>query len=361
MDIKLNKDKKILSFYMGYTPPFNGINYNHRKVYGSEINAIKLAELLSYNFNVIIFVYGIYPQEEITYNGVKYLDCIRIKDFETIDIMIIVRFINYFIYFKNIAKKTFIWVTDNIINPFYNGIRLENQGLNLLNNVKQSINNIICLSDYHKNNLITVFNENKYYNQIPIKIISNSINTDYIKDNPIKIKNRFIYMTKCGWGLLDTIRCFKLIQQKIPDASICITRKEEFDEDIIKELQDINYLTLFNKLSQEELSIEMLKSEFFLYCNTVCETFSNCCAEAQLYKCICIYNNIGALNTTIGDRGIPINFYNDNKDIYYIRVSELVINLINDNDKKNDIKKRGFEYAKTLNINNISKLWLDIL
>ena len=62
-------------------------------------------------------------------------------------------------------------------------------------------------------------------------------------------------------------------------------------------------------------------------------------AHICIYKCICIYNNIGALNTTIGDRGVAINFYNDDKDIYYRKVSELVINLINDNDRKNDLKK----------------------
>ena len=37
---------------MGYTPSFNGENYHNKKVYGSEITAIKLAEALSNNYNV---------------------------------------------------------------------------------------------------------------------------------------------------------------------------------------------------------------------------------------------------------------------------------------------------------------------
>ena len=42
IQVTLCKNKKLLAFYMGYTPQFNGINYHTRDVYGSEINAIKL-------------------------------------------------------------------------------------------------------------------------------------------------------------------------------------------------------------------------------------------------------------------------------------------------------------------------------
>ena len=99
--------KNILAFYMGYSIGFNGNNYNTRDIYGSEINALKLAESLSNIYNVYIFV-NIPEEEEIIHNNVTYLNMFKINTFEKIDIMIVVRYINYFIYFKNIATKSYI-------------------------------------------------------------------------------------------------------------------------------------------------------------------------------------------------------------------------------------------------------------
>ena len=39
--------KPLLAFYMGYSEGFNGQNYNSKKIYGSEISALKLAESLT--------------------------------------------------------------------------------------------------------------------------------------------------------------------------------------------------------------------------------------------------------------------------------------------------------------------------
>ena len=85
---------------MGYTPSFNGENYGSKKIYGSEITSIKLAESLTDIYNVYMFVNGLDESEEIIYNGVNYLNKNRLHTFENINIMIVVRYINYFIYFK---------------------------------------------------------------------------------------------------------------------------------------------------------------------------------------------------------------------------------------------------------------------
>ena len=103
---------------------FNGQNYNSKKIYGSELSVLKLAESLTDIYEVYIFV-NIYEEDEIKYNGVSYLNLFKINTFPQFDIMIIVRYINYFIYFKNNALKTFIWIQDNIINPAYNGLLIE--------------------------------------------------------------------------------------------------------------------------------------------------------------------------------------------------------------------------------------------
>ena len=142
-------NKKILCFYMGYSPSFNGLNYGSKKVYGSEITTIKLAETLTDIYNVYIFIFNLSDEDEIIHNNVHYLNSDKINTFNNIDIMIVVRYINYFIYYKNIAKKTYIWLHDVTIQPSYKGNILQSNGDYLLYNLDKSFNKIILLSEYH--------------------------------------------------------------------------------------------------------------------------------------------------------------------------------------------------------------------
>ena len=87
--------KESLCFYMGYSPSFNGANYAEKKIYGSEITTIKLAESLVNLYDVYIFL-NIELEDEIIYNQVNYLNKDKINNFKEIDIMIVVRYINYF-------------------------------------------------------------------------------------------------------------------------------------------------------------------------------------------------------------------------------------------------------------------------
>ena len=91
--------KQLLCFYMGYAPQFNGLNYSDKNIYGSELTCIKLAESLANNYNVVIFIGGLDESDEILHNGVHYFNKDKINNYTHIDIMIIVRYINYFIRF----------------------------------------------------------------------------------------------------------------------------------------------------------------------------------------------------------------------------------------------------------------------
>ena len=101
---------------MGYTPSFNGANYGTKKIYGSEITSIKLAEMLSSIYDVYMFVNELDTYEEILYNGVQYLHTDKLHTFENIEIMIVVRYINYFIYLQlnNMMIKYYL---DNGVQP----------------------------------------------------------------------------------------------------------------------------------------------------------------------------------------------------------------------------------------------------
>ena len=78
-----------------------------KNVFGSEINAIKLAESLTYLYNVYIFS-NVSLEDEIIWNGVNYLNIQKLNTFTKYDILVIVRYINFFIYFKNYAKNIYL-------------------------------------------------------------------------------------------------------------------------------------------------------------------------------------------------------------------------------------------------------------
>lgn len=343
--------KNILAFYMGYSIGFNGKNYNTRDIYGSEINALKLAESLSNIYNVYIFV-NIPEEEEIIHNNVTYLNMFKINTFKKIDIMIIVRYINYFIYFKNIATKTYIWICDTIINPAYCGLLIETTASNLICNLKPHINGLICLSNWHINNIHNTIDTSN----LNIHLIYNPIDLSYYKPNIQIIKNSFIYMSDPNRGLEILLDCLIYIQNYIPDISLVVFRSHEFNDIIKNKLQLLANVKAYAKESQNVIAHECLKAEYFFYPTNFCETFCNCAAEAQLYHCVCIYNNIGGLNTTIGDRGLQIKY--DINDIDYLeKTCNDVMNLMNNKEKKNDYLIRGHNWAKTLDINILKNKW----
>ena len=345
--------KKILAFYMGYSEGFNGLNYNLKNVYGSEINTIKLAESLSNIYNVYIFV-NIPLNEEIVYNNVTYLTNNKLHIFDTIDIMIIVRYINYFIYYKNIAKKLYLWVCDTIINPAYCGLLIENTASNLICNLKHHINGVVCLSDWHINNV------NNWVPDLNINLIYNPIDLQYYKSNvPIK-KNSFVYMSDPNRGLDILLDCLIYIQNYIPNISLSVFRSHEFNNNIINKLKLLNNVNIFAKETQENIANICLESEYFFYPTNFYETFCNCAAEAQLYHCVCIYNAIGGLTTTIGNRGLAIH-YDINTDNYVEQTCTLVMELMNNTEKKNEFLKNGHIWAKNLDINILKNQWINLI
>ena len=160
-------------------------------------------------------------------------------------------------------------------------------------------------------------------------------------------------------GLEILLDCLIYIQNYIPDISLVVFRSPEFNDIIKNKLQLLKNVKIYAKESQDVIAYECLKTEYFFYPTNFCETFCNCAAEAQLYHCVCIYNNIGGLNTTIADRGLQIN-YNINDIDYIEKTCNDVMNLMNNKAKKNDYLIRGHNWAKTLDINILKNKWLTL-
>ncbi len=346
--------KPTLAFYMGYSESFNGLNYHSKNVFGSEINALKLAESLVDTYDVYIFV-NIDSSDEIIYNQVHYLNLYKISDFKNLDILIIVRYINYFLYNHHYAKKTILWICDTIINPVYNGDRLPNNASHLIHNFKDKINHLVFLSDWHIQNNSQIIDLSLFNNHI----IYNPIDLTYYKPNIPIIKNRFIYMSDPNRGLSILLDCLIYIQNYIPNISLIVFREQDFSDEIKKKIKLIHNHKSYTKVSQQIIANECLQAEYFFYPTNFYETFCNCAAEAQLYHTICIYNPIGGLTTTISDRGHIIT-HNPNSHDYIQNTSNDVIQLMNNEIKKNDYRTRGHLWAKQLSLSNTKQQWLKL-
>jgi len=346
--------KSTLAFYMGYSESFTGFNYHSKNVFGSEINALKLAESLVDSYDVYIFV-NIDSSDEIIHNQVHYLSLYKISDFNNLDILIIVRYINYFLYNNHYAKKTILWICDTIINPVYNGDRLPNNASHLIHNFKDKINHLVFLSDWHIQNNSRIVDLPLFNNHI----IYNPLDLSYYKPNIPIIKNRFIYMSDPNRGLSILLDCLIYIQNHISDISLVVFRSHEFSDEIKNKIKLLHNQKSYAKVSQQIIANECLQAEYFFYPTNFYETFCNCAAEAQLYHTICIYNPIGGLTTTIADRGHIIKHTIDSPN-YVQNTSNDVIKLMNDNQKKNDYKTRGHLWAKQISLNNIKHQWIKL-
>ena len=102
----------------------------------------------------------------------------------------------------------------------------------------------------------------------------------------------------------------------------------------------------------------MFKKRILFYPTNFMETFC-CCANCQLYHCVCIYNNIGALSSTINDRGLAINYDINNID-YVEKTCNDVMELMKNEIKKNYLNK-GHLWAKQLDIQHIKNKWLKLI
>ena len=161
-------------------------------------------------------------------------------------------------------------------------------------------------------------------------------------------------------GLSILLDCLIYIQQYIPDISLTVFRHNDFTDEIKSKINLLKNSTIYGKAPQETIANECLQSEYFFYPTNFPETFCNCAAEAQLYHCVCIYNNIGGLSSTIADRGLAINY--DINDIDYIeKTCNDVMDLMKNEIKKNDYLVKGHFWAKQLTVSKIKNRWLELI
>ena len=357
--------KPILFIYAGYGhEAFNGADYSGKRgVRGSEIALINLAENLTSAYDVFV---GGSAIKEGAHNNVTYFGAGKIDTFlahAEVEVLIVHRYIHYFLEYKNAAHKTFIWLQDVGPIPHWNGVGLPSAGKPFLHNIANKINSIVCLSDPH------ILEFNKFYelpeNKIH-KIGNGLINVEHFDKDIEKISNRFVYSSLPERGLNILLDWFPEIKRELPDAELHvftdldITPNDMSPDELRKKMEAIEGVTFRGKVSNEVMLDEFMKADVWLYPNIFFETFCTCALEAQAAGCIVVMRKYGALEEVVSDRGILIDGDPHTQEFKDEAIKKM-LNVLKNKEKKKNLQKQAREWALQKTWANRSLEWIELL
>lgn len=331
--------KQTVCFYLGYATLANNL-------YGSELALINIAKHFAISYNVYLVGF----EQTGTNRGFQYLNVNDYHEFQknnTVDVLIISRYINYFIELEMTAKRCYVWLHDKCVHDAWNCKSMPATGKYFVKNVLHKIDGFICLTKWHKNLI-------QYHYEIPsdkMFIIGNAVSDNFLENtaNVKKVKNRFISISDPSRGLNTLIECFLKIRNKIPNAELYVYRgMEEFNTPELKKLLQLINLSkcmhYMGAVSNDQIMLELAKSDVWLYPTHVPESFCTSALEAMAVGCLCITTDMASPTTVVGDRGIllkpPVE-----SDAYKKKCVDTVIEYLLDDDKKLSLQKKAREWA----------------
>ena len=348
--------KPILCFFIGYTGDYN---VSTNGVFGSELALKSLAEIFSNTHNV--YVFGACLQEAYV-NKVQYFNSNILNKFmddNKVDIMIISRYIYYFLEFNIKARKTFIWVHDQHMQFSWDFKYLPTNAKYLLENLIDKIDGIVVLTEWHKTYISNFYN----IDCAKIFIIGNAIDTSRYNKSIKRVKNRFIYTSDPCRGLEQLVNHFDKIQQKLPDAELWIYRDEnsfnEHHQSLLVQIKSIPYIKFMGRFDNNDIVEQQMMADFWYYPTAFLETYCISALEALMAGCICITSDLGGLKDVISDRGIlitePIH-----SEAYFNKALEEITNFTNNEELKEKTRANGILWAQEQVWQNRAKEWFKL-
>jgi beta-1,4-mannosyl-glycoprotein beta-1,4-N-acetylglucosaminyltransferase len=351
--IEFDNNNNNILFYTGYAHFFwNDSSLKNKNVLGgSEKAIIYLSRHLPKEYN--IYIAG--DQNEETIDNIKYIPHDKLQillDNTKFYSIIVSRYISFFYQFTNIRCHKLILMAHDAC--FVNNHITEIDHTGILSNMNRFVDNIICLTNWHKNNFHIIYpflkNENK------IITINNGINTSNFKFNyKTKIKNKFIWSSCAVRGLHTLLNLWENILNAFPDATLDICSYDPFpktndDIEMKKIIDKHDSISHHGKLPEEELYDLISKCEFWLYTTNFPETSCITAMEMLMSEVICLYYPIAGLNDTLGNYGIPVKQGEEIKEL---------LNLTT--EKKALMVEKGKEYALSCSWKNRAEEWSTML
>ena len=326
---------------------------------GSETFIIEMTKYIRKSDIFDIYVFCNCSVEE-KFEEVYYLDLKNYPSFlknNKIDTCVISRYPEY-------LPMTYISNVENVHLILHD---LIPNGEVIINNDK--LKNVICLTDWHSKQFSNMFPNLKEKTTFVNYGIDKYLFE--LKSDSVKIPHKFIYSSFANRGLLQLLQIWPDIIKKFPKSTLHIhcdidntwllsINKEEIDE--IKILIEKYYESVFYKgwTSKKELAKSFQTADIWFYPCTFLETFCLTALEAAISKTFVITSDLGALQETVGDRGIMIP--GDPRSLEWKnKAIQTLFSILEDENLKNSLVEKNYMWARKMSWKRKSNDLLKIL
>jgi hypothetical protein len=322
---------------------------------GSEKAVIYLSRCFPKNYE--IYISGDNLEEEI--ENIKYINRKNLQQLlnkEKFHTIIISRYVSFFEEYRDYKCFQLVLYAHDTAFLSYPLKSADN----ILNNIINDTDYVMCLTEWHKNILIK---HHDIIKDAKFEIINNGIDLSYFSSDKLnyipKIKNKFVWSSCSKRGLHILLELWPKILEKMPKATLDICSYEIFpnddaDLDMKKIIDKYDSIIHHGKLNTNKLYSLLKSAEYWLYTNTFPETSCITAMEMLINGVICIYYPNAGLAETIGDYGIKVSNGNEIDVI-------LNLNSIVNKQLKKDIRRLGKEYAMSCSWENRAKKWSTLL
>jgi hypothetical protein len=327
-------------------------NEYDQRISGSEFMAMNLANEF-YKLGFRVFIIGTFEDKETNrdyqgiYNNIEYIDYKYFSEFALkyeIDYLIISRFVKNLIYYNNI-KNVYLWIHDVLPVMDNNSKCIQIH--------TEKFKGVIAVSEWQKENTAKTLNvpRNK------IIVSRNAIDVSrFINKNINKIPFRFIYSSAPERGLSHLIDIIPSIKQKYPLTTLYIyVNLSKIDKELEDKIKLLDYVYLNNRLNQDEIAIEMLKSDIWLYPTDFQETYCITAVEAMAAKClIATVDYAGLGNITAGKAILCKHPISSNKD----ELLKKLFYVIDNQTIKEHYINKAYDWAIQQTYDSLAKEWI---
>lgn len=348
--------KPKLCFFMGY-----GVLFNHERetglvdgIYGSEIALYNLALELTKYYDVYITSSNNYPDQK--FGELQYLNKTHLTDNTYhFNVMIVWRYMHFFVeYSVTVSDKTYLWFHDTYGLVWWNFKELPLRGIPLFNNVLPSIDKVVVLCEWHKENIMNLYS----CDESKITIIGNGLTVPHVQPTAQqRVRHQFIWTSCPIRGLCKLVEFFPNIIEHFPHAKLHVYR--QLDDVTQQNIVKCPHVIYHGFQNNEVIQTAMACSDFWLYPTDYDETYCISALEAQRAGCICIATARGALPETIEDRGVLLKeaVYTDQ---YWQEALNAIIRLTADEAASEELRKKAMHWANDQSWAARADAWLKL-